>query len=113
MKSSIVSAWSARTAGLGLSLLFLSATPASAIVIGGGVTAGGGSFVLLTPFFTESNPNNTVGNDTFQSLNLYAFNEVQNVVAPLGGLAVDDLAGPTGAGTIAADRKSTRLNSSH
>jgi hypothetical protein len=102
MKSSHVAVWSARSAGVALSLLLLSATPVAAIVIGGGVTSGGGSFVLLTPPFGGSTPVNTVGNNTFQTLNLYAFNEVQNVVAPAGGLAVDDLAGPAGAGTIAA-----------
>ena len=58
---------------------------ANAIILSGGVTLGGGSFVQLSPGFTESNPDNTVGNDTFQNDNLYAFNEDQNIVllAPL------------------------------
>ena len=52
--------------------------PAGATVIGGGVTNGVGSFVKLTiPF--NSNPLNTVGEDNFQSLNLFAFDEDQNI----------------------------------
>lgn len=47
--------------------------------------SGGGVFVKLAPGFTESTPDNTVGNDTFQSPNLWGFDEDQNIVlaAPL------------------------------
>ena len=68
---------------------------ASAAVIGGAVTGGGGggSFIELTaPFGGVSSPANTVGNNTIQDPNLYAFDEgVFNVVADLaldfGGLS--------------------------
>jgi hypothetical protein len=59
-------------------------TPLSrATIIGGEITGGasGGTFVILTP--PLANPfgsPNTVGNNNFQSKNLYAFNEAQNVL---------------------------------
>lgn len=73
---------------------------AHATVIGGSVTGGsamtgGGIFVELDGTATF-----TVGNDNFNDNNLYAFDEGQNIV--IGGpLDVQDLAGPTGAGTLA------------
>ena len=76
----------------------LMSLPAAATIIGGSVTGGtaasaGGTFVKLTP--PLSNPfgsPNSVGNDNFQSPNLFGFDENQNIV--LGaGLSADILAG--------------------
>lgn len=52
---------------------------AQATIVGGGVTAGSGSWVELTVPFTESTPDNTVGENNFQTVDLYGFNEDQNV----------------------------------
>lgn len=59
---------------------------------GGMVTSGGGSFVKLSPGFTDSNPDNTVGNNTFDNLNLYGFDEDQNTTVMTNPLNVDILA---------------------
>lgn len=63
------------------------AVPASATIIGGSISSGptGANFVKLNVPFTQSNPDNTVGNNTFQSIHLYGFDEDQNIVlaAPL------------------------------
>lgn len=67
----------------------LSVLPVQAIVIGGGVTSGTGIFKKLTVPFTESDPDNTVGDDTFQDPNLYAFDEDQNVAVGPGALSAD------------------------
>jgi hypothetical protein len=71
------------TAALSLAL----ATPAAATIIGGTINSGGpgAQFFKLAVPFTESNPDNTVGNDTFQTVHLYGFDEDQNIVltAPL------------------------------
>lgn len=81
------------------------ATQASATILNGSVTSGGGVFVNLSVPFTESDPDNTVGNDTFQDLNLYGFDEGQNINI-LSDLDVevlaDGLGGSSGSGTIAA-----------
>ncbi len=53
--------------------------PAGATVIGGGVTGGVGGFIKLSVPFTDSTPDNTVGDNTFQNNNLYAFDEDQNI----------------------------------
>ncbi|GAB4520353.1 MAG: hypothetical protein Tsb0010_04680 [Parvularculaceae bacterium] len=58
---------------------------AQATIIGGGVTGGsslsqGGIFIKLSVPFTESNPDNTVGENTFQTPNLYGFDEDQNIM---------------------------------
>jgi hypothetical protein len=63
------------------------AGPAGATVIGGAITGGsaltgGGVFIKLTAPFTESNPDSTVGDDNFQTPNLYAFDENQNLTIP-------------------------------
>lgn len=85
-------------------------TQASATIVSGAVTGGfssanGGAFVNLSVPFTESNPDNTVGNDTFNDLNLYGFDEGQNINI-LNDLNVEVLAdgmgGSSGAGVIAA-----------
>jgi hypothetical protein len=84
--------------------------PVQASIVSGAVTGGGsltygGVFVELEVPFTESDPDNTVGNDTFQNPNLYGFNEEQNVVLT-EDLTVDDLAdglgGGSGSGIISA-----------
>lgn len=56
----------------------------NAAIIGGAVTGGtaktaGGTFIELTAPFTESTPDNTVGNNNFQTPHLYAFDEDQNI----------------------------------
>lgn len=83
------------------------ASQASATVIGGVVTGGtaftaGGVFHLLTvPLANPLGPPNSVGDDTFQTPNLYAFNEDQNIL--LGAaLLVDVGASPIAAGTFVA-----------
>ncbi|MBX9584881.1 MAG: PEP-CTERM sorting domain-containing protein [Gemmataceae bacterium] len=72
-------------------LCLLVAGPAGATIIGGAVTGGtafgqGGVFVKLTPpLMNPFGPPNSVGNDTFQSPNLFGFDEDQNIflAAPL------------------------------
>ena len=77
-----------------------------ATIISGNVVTGSGSFVELTPGFTDSNPDNTVGNNTFQNTNLYGFNEDQNTEVLNNPLAVDILStggsGSLSVGTIVA-----------
>ena len=81
--------------------------PGMATIISGEVTGGtasnnGGTFVKLTP--PLPNPfktPNSVGNDTFQSFNLFGFDEDQNIVLP-GPLAVDVGTSPLAAGTVVA-----------
>jgi hypothetical protein len=81
------------------------ATQASATIVTGEVTFGSGSFIKLSVPFTDSNPDNTVGNNTFQNTNLYGFDEGQNINI-LSDLNVEVLAdgsgGSSGSGTIAA-----------
>jgi hypothetical protein len=75
----------------------LFASNAGATIIGGGVTEGAGNFVKLFVPFTESTPDNTVGNNNFQNDNLYGFDEGQNIVIPVP-LNVDDIADGFGGG---------------
>jgi hypothetical protein len=91
---------------MGLLPLWL-AGPASADIIGGSVTGGsahtaGGIFVKLTPPLPNPfGPPDSVGNDNFQSPNLFAFDETQHFVltAPL----VEDVGNnPLPAGTAVA-----------
>jgi hypothetical protein len=86
------------------------AASASATIISGSVTGGsaltqGGTFIKLSVPFTESNPDNTVGNDTFQTPNLYGFDEGQNINITTD-LNVDVLAngsgGSSGSGVLTA-----------
>jgi hypothetical protein len=93
---------------VGFVLLTLTASiPATADIIGGSVTGGtaqtaGGIFVKLTvPLLNPFGPPNSVGNDNFQSPNLYGFDEDQNIVlaAPL---TVDVGTSPIPAGTVVA-----------
>ena len=74
-----------------LILSLAAAPPSAATIIGGTVTGGsaqaaGGGFVKLTPPLANPlGPANSVGNNTFQTPNLYGFDEDQNIVlsAPL------------------------------
>jgi hypothetical protein len=92
----------AAVAGI-LSLLALadaSATIVSGAVTGGTAQTAGGAFVKLTPPLSNPfGPPNTVGLDTFQSPNLYGFDELQNVTLA-GPLSVDVGISPIAAGTI-------------
>jgi hypothetical protein len=92
----------ATVVGLGLTLTIC---PASAVVVGGGVTSyscglSSASFILLSVPFTDSDPDNTVGNNDFDLPNLYAFNEDQNITLS-SGLTVDVGTNPS-AGQIVA-----------
>ena len=63
---------------------FLLPQTTQATIIGGEVTGGasltqGGTFINLTVPFTDSNPDNTVGQNTFDTPHLYGFNEDQNI----------------------------------
>ncbi len=80
---------------------------AQATIIGGSVTGGtaftaGGTFVNLTvPLSNPFGPANSVGNDNFQSPNLYGFNEDQNIL--LGAPLVTNVGiNPLPAGTTVA-----------
>ena len=94
--------------GLALaSLAFMVSVPATATIIGGSVTGGtaqtaGGTFVKLTvPLSNPFGPPNSVGNDNFQSPNLFGFDENQNILlaAPL---TVDVGTSPIPAGSTVA-----------
>lgn len=81
---------------------FVIAQEAHAVVVSGQVTSGTGTFVeLAPPIANPLGPANSVGNDTFQNPNLYAFDEDQNVQIGPGALLVDLVPGG-GSGTIAA-----------
>lgn len=72
-------------AAVSTGLFMLASMPASATIVGGTVTGGsaftaGGTFINLTVPFAQSNPDNTVGNDNFNTPNLYGFNESQNIL---------------------------------
>jgi hypothetical protein len=79
--------------------------PTRADITGGAVTGGtaqmaGGTFVkLTTPLLNPFGPPDSVGNDNFQSPNLFAFDEVQNLTlsAPL---VLDVGLSPIAAGTV-------------
>lgn len=86
--------------GLAVALVGIG-TSANATVISGSVTTGAGSFIKLAPGFTDSSPDNTVGNDTFQNLNLYAFDEDQNTTVQTSALNADILASTGVAGALA------------
>src|SRR5690606_5445139 len=76
---------------------------ADAVVIGGGVTGGnsGGVFQKLTIPFVVSTPVNTVGDDNFQSPNLWAFDEDQNITIP-STINVDIGTAPTAGQVVAS-----------
>ena len=78
--------------------------PARADIMGGNVTSGGGAtFIKLTvPLSNPFGAPNSVGNDTFQSPNLYGFNESQNTQVLNSPLLLDVGSGPIAVGTIVA-----------
>jgi hypothetical protein len=81
------------------------AAPAGATVIGGGVTGGaslgqGGTFGKLSVPFTESDPDNAVGDNTFQTPDLYAFDEDQNIL--VGAPVAVDVGTSPAAGDVVA-----------
>lgn len=90
-----------------IAILVLTSLPAGATIIGGQVTGGtalsaGGTFMKLTPPLANPfGPPDSVGDDTFQSPNLYGFDEDQNIflTAPL---AVDVGSTPISAGSTVA-----------
>ena len=85
-------------------LPFLLVDSAFATIVGGEVTGGtsGGTFVKLAPPLPNPlGPANSVGNDTFQSPNLFGFDEDQNVVL-VAPLTVDVGSSPLNADTIVA-----------
>lgn len=92
---------------LACGLLLALSGHATATIVGGSVTGGtafaaGGIFVeLVPPLPNPFGPPNSVGNDTFQSPDLFAFDEDQNIVltAPL---FVDVGASPLPIGTTVA-----------
>lgn len=91
-------------------LVVAGAAPAAATIVGGAVTGGfafdnGGVFVKLTVPFTESDPDNAIGNNTLQTWNLYAFDEDQNILLmdPLAvNILADGLGGGLGPGELPA-----------
>ena len=91
---------------IALSILTVS-VPATATIISGNVTGGtaqtaGGTFVKLTiPLSNLFGPPNSVGNDNFQSPNLFGFDEDQNILLA-SPLTVDVGTSPIAAGTTVA-----------
>jgi hypothetical protein len=87
-------------------LSLLTAQPTMATIVGGTVTGGtaftaGGIFVKLTPPLTNLfGPPDSVGNDNFQSPNLFGFDEDQNIL--IGTALSVDVGTAPGAGTIVA-----------
>ena len=89
-------------------LISITSYPVCATIVSGDVTGGtslnqGGTFVKLTVPFTESNPDNTVGNNTFQTPNLYGFDEGQNIDITVDlavNILADGLGGGSGAGIV-------------
>jgi len=75
----------------------VSATIVSGAVTGGGSLEQGGTFVKLSVPFKDSDPDNTVGSNSFQNPNLYGFDEGQNINITMD-LAVDILADGSGGG---------------
>jgi len=88
-------------------LMLIGPSPVRARVVGGRVTGGsaltaGGTFVQLAPPLPNPfGPPNSVGDDNFQSPNLYAFNEAQNILIATS-LAVNVGTSPIPAGTVVA-----------
>ncbi|MEM1379732.1 MAG: hypothetical protein AAGH41_03810 [Pseudomonadota bacterium] len=65
------------------------ATVISGQVTGGSALTNGGTFIILDLPFTDSTPDNTVGNNNFQNPNVYAFDEEQNVDSGMVGIMTD------------------------
>jgi PEP-CTERM motif len=91
---------------LGTALTLLVSAPAVAEIIGGAVTGGtalaaGGVFVkLTTPLPNPFGPPDSVGNDNFQSPNLYGFDEDQNIL--IGSVLGVDVGTAPAVGTTVA-----------
>jgi hypothetical protein len=91
---------------LASALVLAFSAQANATIIGGGVSGGGslangGSFVKLSVPLAGSTPANTVGDDNFQSFNLFGFDEDQNIA--IGAeLPVDVGTNPTAGQTVAS-----------
>ncbi len=89
-----------------LTLTLTTATPARATIISGAVTGGtaltaGGTFVKLTrPLNNPIGPANTVGQDNFQSPDLFGFDEDQNIL--IGSALAVDVGTAPAAGTVVA-----------
>lgn len=81
--------------------LALLSSPAAAFIVSGSVTTDGAAFVKLVAPFSESIPDNTVGEDNLNSPNLFAFDEDQNIVLGVS-LNVDLLASTGNPGVLAA-----------
>jgi hypothetical protein len=90
---------------LALTALVVSTAPAAAIITGGSA-AGSPDFIKLIVPVTESTPDNTVGNDNFNSPNLFGFDEDQTIALPfdinVDILASTGLPGTLSAGTVVA-----------
>lgn len=91
-----------------LSVVALVTRPVAATIVSGTVTGGtslsqGGTFIKLPVPFTDSDPDNTVGNNTFQTPHLYGFDEGQNIdilVDLAVNILADGLGGGGGAGVV-------------
>jgi len=97
-----------KTQGAAAAILVLAISiPATATIIGGTVTGGtaqtaGGKFVKLTvPLNNPFGTPNSVGDDNFQSPNLFGFDEDQNILLT-SPLTVDVGSSPIPAGTVVA-----------
>lgn len=89
-----------------LTLFFIFPLIGNATIISGNVSSGSGSFVKLTVPFTESTPDNTVGDDTFQNTNLYGFDEGQNIDITIDlnvDILADGIGGSSGSGIVPKD----------
>ena len=88
-------------------LVFTTSIPAAAEIIGGTVTGGtaftaGGTFVKLSvPLSNPFGAPDSVGNDNFQSPDLFGFDEDQNILLA-ASLTVDVGSSPIPAGTLVA-----------
>ena len=93
--------------GLASALVVLASVSASATIVSGNVTGGsaftaGGVFVKLTvPLSNPFGPANSVGQDNYQSNNLFGFDESQNILLT-SALTVDVGTSPIAAGTRVA-----------
>lgn len=95
-----------RRCGAALLTAAILVSPASATIIGGAVTGGsaltaGGVFQkLTTPLSNPFGPANSVGDDNFDSPNLFGFDEGQNLNS--GPSALNFNVGPSGPGVVPA-----------
>lgn len=85
---------------LAFAALAATTAPAAAIITGGSAV-GSPDFIKLTVPFVESTPDNTVGDDNFDSPNLFGFDEDQNITLA-GPISVDILASTGLPGVLAA-----------